>query len=502
MNIKQAKEEVKNTVRAYLSKDKDGQYRIPAIRQRPMLLMGPPGIGKTQIMEQIARELKIGLTSYTITHHTRQSAVGLPFIKGEEFDGQIYSVTEYTMSEIIASIYRNIRDKGQKEGILFIDEINCVSETLAPTMLQFLQCKTFGNQAVPAGWVIVAAGNPPEYNRSVRDFDMVTLDRVRYLTVDANLAVWREYANRQKVHPAILSYLELKPDNFYRVEADVDGIQFVTARGWEDLSSLLYVYEDLKISVGKEVMREFLQHEEVAGDMAAYYDLYNKYRKDYGVSDILAGRVNPEVYQKIEAAAVDERLSLVNLLLEGLKQSFAQAAEEKYITDHWYEHIREYHHYLGRSDHPGSLYQELLQKWEKSFFIRRNSGFYTREEEAWQRTLLGLMLENEPDAGKPVQVIFDETKKSFETQCAKLEQIEQNTAQSLAYAFDFMEAAFEKGQEMVVFVTELTVCEDAVKFLAEHECARYADYRDNLLVGVRKAKLLAELKQGLSKKQK
>ena len=45
-----------------------------------------------------------------------------------------------------------------KEGILFIDEINCVSETLAPTMLQFLQCKTFGNQAVPKGWVIVAAG--------------------------------------------------------------------------------------------------------------------------------------------------------------------------------------------------------------------------------------------------------------------------------------------------------------------------------------------------------
>lgn len=49
---------------------------------------------------------------------------------------------------------------GLQEGILFIDEINCVSETLAPTMLQFLQCKTFGNQAVPAGWVIVAAGNP------------------------------------------------------------------------------------------------------------------------------------------------------------------------------------------------------------------------------------------------------------------------------------------------------------------------------------------------------
>lgn len=65
-------------------------------------MIGPPGIGKTQIMEQIARECEIGLVAYTITHHTRQSAVGLPFIKEEQYDGKTYSVTEYTMSEIIA----------------------------------------------------------------------------------------------------------------------------------------------------------------------------------------------------------------------------------------------------------------------------------------------------------------------------------------------------------------------------------------------------------------
>ena len=74
MNIKQAKEEIKHTVMAYLSKDEQGEYRIPVIRQRPILLMGPPGIGKTQIMEQIAMECKIGLVAYTITHHTRQTS--------------------------------------------------------------------------------------------------------------------------------------------------------------------------------------------------------------------------------------------------------------------------------------------------------------------------------------------------------------------------------------------------------------------------------------------
>lgn len=91
--------------------------------QRPVLLMGAPGIGKTQIMEQIARECKIGLVSYTITHHTRQSAIGLPFISKKEFDGKEMAVTEYTMSEIVASVYEKIQEAGLREGILFIDEI-------------------------------------------------------------------------------------------------------------------------------------------------------------------------------------------------------------------------------------------------------------------------------------------------------------------------------------------------------------------------------------------
>ena len=139
MDIKRAKQEIKDSMEAYLKKDAFGAYEIAPERQRPVLLMGPPGIGKTQIMAQIARELKIGLVSYTITHHTRQSAVGLPFIREKEFQGQTFSVTEYTMSEIIASVYEKMEKTGMKEGILFIDEINCVSETLAPMMLQFLQ---------------------------------------------------------------------------------------------------------------------------------------------------------------------------------------------------------------------------------------------------------------------------------------------------------------------------------------------------------------------------
>ena len=80
MNIAQAKTHIKDSVRMYLKKDERGDYRIPFRFQRPVFLIGAPGIGKTAIMEQIAAELGIALVSYSMTHHTRQSALGLPFI--------------------------------------------------------------------------------------------------------------------------------------------------------------------------------------------------------------------------------------------------------------------------------------------------------------------------------------------------------------------------------------------------------------------------------------
>ena len=118
MNIKRAKQEIKDTIEAYLLKDRYGAYEIPAIRQRPVLLIGPPGVGKTQIMEQISQECQIGLVAYTITHHTRQSAIGLPFIQEKIYNARRVSVTEYTMilsvqcfldGSILFIFQRNIR---------------------------------------------------------------------------------------------------------------------------------------------------------------------------------------------------------------------------------------------------------------------------------------------------------------------------------------------------------------------------------------------------------
>ena len=486
MNIKRAKEEIKNTIEAYLLKDRYGAYEIPAIRQRPVLLIGPPGIGKTQIMEQISRECQIGLVAYTITHHTRQSAVGLPFIEKKNYAGREYAVTEYTMSEIVASIYDKIEDSGLKEGILFIDEINCVSETLAPTMLQFLQCKTFGNHKIPEGWIIVAAGNPPEFNKSVREFDIVTLDRIKMIHVEADLTVWKEYAEQVNIHPAIRSYLEVKPQNFCQIETTVDGKQFATPRGWEDLSRLIEVYERLGKTADREVIGQYLQHPRIAKDFANYLELYDKYQKDYRVEEILEGRVRPGVYEKLDRAPFDERLSVISLLLAALNNAFRELAEEEARMQRLQSCLKKLNPQSGTQTDGRTLperLQALIRQTEEERERREEAGLLSRGEDHLYRDTLqelkrfaGLLTGEmpEPQAWETITEAFGLRSDAYEA-------LSERCGEKLEHAFDFVEAAFETGQETVVFVNGLNSGFYSISFLQDYECERYYRYNKQFL---------------------
>lgn len=503
MDIARARQEIERTVQAYLAVDTAGQPLIPPLRQRPILLMGPPGVGKTQIVEQAARACGVALVAYTITHHTRQSAMGLPFIRQKNYGGRDYSVTEYTMSEIIASIYETMQRTGLQNGILFIDEINCVSETLAPTMLQFLQYKTFGNQAVPAGWVIVAAGNPPEYNKSVRDFDLVTLDRVRRIDVEPDLAVWQRYAREQRLHPAVTAFLELRPRHFYRVENDVDGPQFVTARGWEDLSTLLCANERLGLPVDEAVIGQYLRHPETARDFAAYWALYQKYNADYGVEDILQGRLTDAIVERAMNAAFDERMSLVSLLLAGLNTRFAAAGRASAVTDECYAQLRAYRRGLeqtgGETDTvllgPAGRFAAACDAYEAHTAALRERGQLLPADAAVRAEALALLrrwagtLDDVMDAA----AAFDMVRIGFNNQVRRREQAVAQASEAVEFAFDFVLRAFgEEAQELVVFVNELALGPDSAPFLAENECERFARYSRVLLLR-EEDPLLAEL---------
>ncbi len=498
MNIKNAKEEIQNTVRAYLLRDENGNYRIPAVRQRPLLLMGPPGVGKTQIIEQVARECGVALVAYTITHHTRQSAVGLPFILKKSYGGKEFSVTEYTMSEIIASVYDKMESTGLKEGILFIDEINCVSETLAPTMLQFLQGKTFGNQKVPEGWVIVAAGNPPEYNRSAREFDIVTLDRVRRIDVEPDFAAWKEYAFRQSIHGAVISYLEIRKENFYRIETTPEGIRFATARGWEDLSEIIGVRETLGLPVDQDLILQYIQNPTVAKDFANYYELYGKYRDDYRVEEVLAGRFSDEAIVKLRNAPFDERLSVIGLLLSRLNERFRQAYLTDRFTETLFEQLKQWKQHLSDAEaDPEELLRQLVGEMESTLERRRENRQINRDGEEVLRRSAGALeayadeLRRENVRGP--EEAFSFVKERFEAETGRRKEEIAAVSAELENAFAFLAKAFGESQEMVVFVTELTVNFYSARFIADNGSDSYYVYNRGLLFGERQQGILKEI---------
>ncbi len=490
MNIKEAKDEIQRAITSYLMKDEFGEYRISRVRQRPILLIGDPGIGKTAIMEQIAQELGIGLVSYSMTHHTRQSAIGLPKIETKVYDGQEYMVSEYTMSEIIASVYDCIEETGLKEGILFLDEINCVSETLAPTMLQFLQNKTFGTHRVPEGWVIVAAGNPPEYNKSVREFDAVTLDRVRQINVEADLDIWLDYAREKQLHGAVISYLSVKRERFYMVKRTEDNLSFVTARGWEDLSQILKGYEALQVPVTEALVSQFLHHEETVRDFAAYYRLYQTYGSDYAIPEILNGTLAEEGYQERVAMArggsFDERITVVNLVLDALGAEFAAYAREDAA-------VVRLHELLGRYKNGNQSLTEFITANRKSLEIKRQNALLSTEEarrEEWVLHRLGemeLAVKQAHIRDEKEQLVLLRT--LFGQDVQRREDLIRRIQTELSHGFRFVADCFGEGQEMILLVSALTRTPNALTYIGRHGCEPYLHYAQALMYRQQEAAL-------------
>lgn len=502
MNIKEAKNYIKDSVKIYLKKDEEGEYRIPVVRQRPIFLLGAPGIGKTAIMEQIAQELQIALVSYSMTHHTRQSALGLPFITHKTYGNLSYDVSEYTMSEIITSVYDVMEESGLKEGILFLDEINCVSETLAPSMLQFLQYKVFGRHQVPEGWVIVTAGNPPEYNKSVREFDVVTLDRMKILEVEADYAAWREYAADRGIHTAITNYLDLKKEDFYQVETTVKGKSYITARGWEDLSQMLILYEEEGLTVEESFVGQYIRNDRVVKEFTAYYDLYRKYQNDYKVEDILTGKVSEQAKDKARKADFDERLSLMGMLIDRMQQD----VKENIQTSDMLRELMNPLKAVKAKMESGCSSDELLTLLEmqtegrwKSMDSLQKAGALSARDKVKNRAIVRflnecakkLRVEDVTD----VQTAFAKIKESFDVIVLQYKQDTADLKDRIHYLFRFVEDVFGSGNEMLILVTECTVQADCAKFISMYGCEDYQRHNEELMLTERSDQLIEQIKE-------
>lgn len=485
MDIKQAKDEIKKAIDIYLEKDDYGEYLLPIMKQRPIFLIGAPGIGKTAIVEQIAEELDIGLVAYSMTHHTRQSAIGLPYIAEHNYGAERVRVSEYTMSEILASVYHVMEQSGKKEGILFLDEINCVSETLAPAILQFLQYKTFGNHSLPNGWIIVSAGNPPQYNKSVREFDIATRDRLRYLYVEENLEIWKQYAHEHRVHGSILAFLEGNRKWFYSIRTTEEGPCVATARGWEDLSYAIRLYEKKGYEVDVRLIIQYITDTDIARKFSVFYDLYKKYREEYQIAKILDGSCPDEIKEKAKKAALDERISLIEMLFEKITAEITNITELRSVLETVVRLLRDMKK-LSK-DEQISLVEpmlELIGQDEKLLQAKKAQHMVSTVEIQQMCKVLQLEKDYVQMAGKKktAKEQFQVLKKDFDGRAKKLAESTDMVKDALESVFHFFETVWAAGQEMIYFVTLLTGNQNCAGFIQDYGCESYYKYNDSLLL--------------------
>ena len=356
--------------------------------------------------------------------------------------------------------------------------------------------KIFGRHRVPDGWIVVTAGNPPEYNNSVREFDIVTWDRLKRIDIEADYNVWKEYAYKKSTHVAVITYLDIKKNHFYKIETTVDGKRFVTARGWSDLSDMMHLYEQLDIVIDEKLIVQYLQNAKIAKDFAVYYDLWLKYRSDYQVDTILEGGASEEIKNRAKEAKFDERLALLGLMLDAIAGELKDVnREEKTQLEVLgiLKRVRVELKSLG-SD-AIQLLRNRITEVEKSIEKGKISSTLSVEEEYVFHNIITVLeeMKNNLDQGADGAEAFKLLKIYYDKRTKNLKSYATKVGEKLSNIFKFCEDVFGDGQEMLILVTELTISYYGAHFISRYGCEEYFKHNKELLFYERQKEIIHEL---------
>ena len=345
---------------------------------------------------------------------------------------------------------------------------------------------------------MVTAGNPPEYNNSVREFDIVTWDRLKRIDVEPDYDVWKEYAHKKGIHPAILTYLDIKKSDFYKIETTVDGKRFVTARGWSDLSDMILLSERHGIPVDDLLAGQYLQNKKIAKEFAIYYDLWCKYRSDYQVDKILAGRTPEEIKNRAKVARFDERLALLGLLLDSITGELKDVCLLEQALTELLNCLKAVRMALAQpqADAAASL-QKQTAALDKKIAAGKLASSLSQDGEYACRSALAvlgsmekLLQEKAPADGTEA---FQLLKADFDRRTGELRQKAEAAGKQLSNVFTFCEEVFGKGQELLILVTELTTSHYCARFISRYGCKEYFKHNKELLFHQRQKEIIQQI---------
>ena len=234
----------------------------------PVMLWGPPGVGKSQIVAQIAAEKNSALVDIRLSQLEPSDLRGIPFRTDQ---GEV----EWAIPRMLPDV-----DRHGPIGILFLDEINAAPPSVSAAAYQLILDRKLGNYEVPEGWAIFAAGNRQSDRGVAFVMPAPLANRFSHYELEANLDDWVTWAMGNDIDQHLIGFLRFRPELLFEYIAEENPIAFPSPRTWEFADRALKKFEDtpqllsiaLEAAVGETVGIEFmayLEHLEKLPDIDA-----------------------------------------------------------------------------------------------------------------------------------------------------------------------------------------------------------------------------------------
>ncbi len=230
-------------------------------RKVPVFLWGPPGIGKSSIVSQIAEEQGISCIDLRLSLLDPTDLRGIPFFNTKE-DTAAWAPPSF------------LPDGSDEKGILFLDELNTAAPMVQASAYQLILDRKIGEYKLPDGWSIVAAGNRESDRGVVFRMASPLANRFVHLEMEANVEEWRNWAIGAGIDVTIISFIGHRPDALFAFNTQDESRSFATPRTWEYVHEILLSQPDEDLimplvsgAIGEELAASFLGFRAVAGSL-------------------------------------------------------------------------------------------------------------------------------------------------------------------------------------------------------------------------------------------
>ena len=196
----------------------------------PVMIWGPPGVGKSQLVADVASEHNVPLIDIRLSQLEPSDLRGIPF--------RVDSHVQWAVPRMLPDAQQH-----GDAGILFLDEITSAAPAVSAAAYQLILDRCLGEYRIPKGWVIYAAGNRQGDRGVTYSMPTPLANRFTHFEFDVNLDDWVLWAHRNKIDDRIIAFLRFRPELLFDFDPALDPVAFPTPRSWEFAHRALKKFE-------------------------------------------------------------------------------------------------------------------------------------------------------------------------------------------------------------------------------------------------------------------